>query len=600
MVETIGQLFLNTIKSYPKDDLMLYKKEGHYVPISTEEFANKVKYFSLGLRDLGLNPGDKLIILSENRPEWVMTDLASLCLGAITVPIYTTLVPEQIKYIIDNSDAKVIVYSGPELGSKIELVRNQLLKVTHYITFESEAPVGVLAYDQVMKRGEKIHEQNPGLFDQVALTARPDDVASIIYTSGTTGIPKGVMLTHNNFVSNVKSTAEVLEISDKDKVLSWLPLSHSFERIATFTCLYIGGSIGYAESMEKVGENMPELKPTVVVSVPRLFEKVYAKVMDNVLASSPLKRRIFFWAMKVGREYGQKKLRREPISKFLQFKRHLAHKLVFSKIIEKTGGRIRFFISGAAPLSRDIAELFYAMGLIVLEGYGLTETSPVATVNRLDAVKFGTVGPTIPGVDVKIAEDGEILVRGPNIMKGYYKMEEETKEVIKEGWFYTGDIGHLDEDGFLAITDRKKDIIVTAGGKNVAPQPIENLLKTNTYISDAMVIGDRRKFMSALIIPNFEKLEEYAKFNNIPYEDRKDLVKNDQIIRFLEAEVDRTTPNLASYEKIKKIALLDREFEITEGEITPTLKVKRNFVEKKYQNVIDSIYIEADSIIREG
>jgi len=599
MVETISQLFLNTVKSYPKDDLMLYKKEGSYVPISTEEFANRVKYFSLGLRDLGLDPGDKLIILSENRPEWVMTDFASLCLGAITVPIYTSLVSEQIKYIIDNSDAKIVVYSGPELGSKIEAVRSQLLKVTHYITFESEAPVGVIAHDQVMKRGEKIYEENPSLFDQVALEVKPADVASIIYTSGTTGVPKGVMLTQNNFVSNVKSTAEVLEFSDKDKVLSWLPLSHSFERIATFTYLYRGCSIGYAESMEKVGENMPELKPTVVVSVPRLFEKVYAKVMDNVLASSPLKRKIFFWAMKVGREYGQKNLRREPISKFLQFKRKLAHKLVFSKIIEKTGGRIRFFVSGAAPLSKDIAELFYAMGLIVLEGYGLTETSPVISVNRLDSVKFGTVGPTIPGVDVKIAEDGEILARGPNIMKGYYKMEEETREVIKEGWFYTGDIGHLDEDGFLVITDRKKDIIVTAGGKNVAPQPIENMLKTNTYISNAMVIGDRRKFMSAIIIPNFEKLEEYAKFNNIPYEDKQDLVKNDQIIKFLEAEVDRATPNLASYEKIKKIALLDREFEIAEGEITPTLKVKRNFVEKKYQDVIDSIYIEAESINRE-
>ncbi len=599
MVETISQLFLNTIKSYPKDELMLYKKEGSYVPMSTEEFGNRVKYFSLGLRDLGLNPGDKLIILSENRPEWVMTDFATLCLGAITVPIYTSLVPGQIKYIIDNSDAKIVVYSGPELGSKVDEVRSELTKVTHYITFESEAPEGVLAYDQVMKRGEKIVEENPSLFDQVALEVKPADLASIIYTSGTTGVPKGVMLTHNNFVSNVKSTAEVLEISDKDKVLSWLPLSHSFERIATFTCLYIGSSIGYAESMEKVGENMPELKPTVVVSVPRLFEKVYAKVMDNVLASSPMKRKIFFWAMKVGREYGQKNLRREPISKFLQFKKKLAHKLVFSKIIEKTGGRIRFFISGAAPLSKDIAELFYAMGLVVLEGYGLTETSPVISVNRLDAIKFGTVGPTIPGVDVKIAEDGEIIARGPNIMKGYYKMEEETREVIKEGWFYTGDIGYLDEDGFLVITDRKKDIIVTAGGKNVAPQPIENLLRTSTYISDAMVMGDRRKFMSALVIPDFEKLEDYAKFHNIPYEDRKDLVKNDQIIKFLEAEVDRATPNLASYEKIKKIALLDREFEITEGEITPTLKVKRNFIEKKYKDVIDSIYIEAESINRE-
>jgi long-chain acyl-CoA synthetase len=344
--------------------------------------------------------------------------------------------------------------------------------------------------------------------------------------------------------------------------------------------------------MLSVGQNMPEVRPTVVVGVPRLFEKVYAAVMDNVLASPPLKRKIFFWATKVGREFGQKTLRGESIPKFLEFKRKIAHKLVFSKIIAKTGGRIRFFVSGAAPLSKDIAELFYAMGLIVLEGYGLTETSPVISVNTLDKIKFGSVGPPIPDVKVKIANDGEILARGPNIMKGYYNLEDETKEAIKDGWFYTGDIGHLDEDGFIVITDRKKDIIVTAGGKNVAPQPIENSLKTNSYVSDVLVIGDRRKFMSALVVPNFEKLEEYAKFNDIPYKDKQDLIKDEDIVKFLEAEIDRATPNLASYEKIKKIALLDREFTIADGEITPTFKIKRNVVEKKYKDLIDALYVE--------
>lgn len=595
MVETICQLFSNTIQSYPRENLMLYKKEGQYVPISTEEFGNKVKHFSLGLKELGLNPEDKLVILSETRPEWVITDIANLCAGGITVPIYPSLMPEQIKYIVEDSDAKILVYSDSEQGDKMAEIRADLNNVIHYVTFESEAPDGVVTFDQVLEKGKKIFEESPDLFDKAASLTKPDTLASILYTSGTTGAPKGVMLTHNNFISNVKGVTDVIEFSNKDTVLSWLPLSHSFERIATYTYLYKGCSIAYAEDMLTVGQNMPEVQPTVVVGVPRLFEKVYSAVMDNVLASPPLKRKIFFWATKVGREFGQRTLRGESIPKFLEFKRKIAHKLVFSKIIAKTGGRIRFFVSGAAPLSKDIAELFYAMGLIVLEGYGLTETSPIISVNRLEKIKFGSVGPPIPDVEVKIAEDGEILARGPNIMRGYYKMEEETREAIRDGWFYTGDIGHLDEDGFIVITDRKKDIIVTAGGKNVAPQPIENVLKTNNYVTDVLVIGDRRKFMSALVVPNFEKLEEYARFNDIPYKDKQDLIKNEDIVKFLEAEIDRATPNLASYEKVKKIALLDREFTIGDGEITPTFKIKRNIVEKKYKDLIDALYVEGNS-----
>lgn len=592
MVETISQLFLNTVKSYPKDDLMLFKREKQYVPISTEEFASKVRYFTLGLKDLGYNPGDKLVLLSENRPEWTMVDLSALCLGGVTVPIYTSLVPDQIKYIIDDSDAKVVIYSGQELGQKVETIKNELTKVAHYITFESEVPEGVLTYDQVLERGKKIDQENPELFEKTALEVKPDDIASIIYTSGTTGIPKGVVLSHSNFVSNIKTTASIIEFSDKDTVLSFLPLSHVLERMVTFTYLYKGCSIGYAESLDTVAENMLELKPHIMVSVPRVFEKIYSKVIDNVLSSSSLKRKIFFWATKVGKEYGRKKILGQSIPGFLQFKRNLAHKLVFSKILEKTGGRVRFFVSGGAPLSKDIAEFFYAVGLVVLEGYGLTETSPVIAVNTFENLRFGTVGKIIPGVEVKIAEDGEILSKGPNIMKGYYKKEDETREVFEGGWFHTGDIGYLDEDGFLVITDRKKDLIVTAGGKNIAPQLIENLLKINAHISSAVVLGDKRKFISALIVPNFEKLEEYAKFNNIPYENLEDLVKNEKIIKFMEAEVNRATPGLSSYEEVKKIALLDREFEIEKGEITPTMKVKRNIIEEKYKALIDSLYIE--------
>lgn len=593
MVETISQLFLNTIKSYPKDDLMLYKEEGRYVPISTKEFANRVKYFSLGLKDLGNEAGDKLIILSANRPEWVIVDIANLCLGGITVPIYPTLVPEQVKYIINDSDAKVVVCSNQELWQKVEAAKAELTKVRHYITFLSEAPEGVLTFAEILERGKKVAQESPELFEKLALEVKSDDLASIIYTSGTTGIPKGVVLTHSNFISNVMTCSFLLPLSDKDTALSFCPLSHVMEKTVTFAYLYKGCTIGYAESMDTLAENFLEVKPHIMVSVPRILEKFYSKVIDNVLSSSPLKRKIFFWASKVGKKYGRKKLHKQPISRWLRFKKNIAHKLVFSKIIEKTGGRVRFFISGSAPLSKDIGEFFYGIGLVVLEGYGLTETSPVISLSTFENLKFGAVGKPIPGVEVKIAEDGEILTRGPHVMKGYYKMEEETKEVFEGGWLHTGDIGHLDEDGFLVITDRKKDIIVTAGGKNVAPQPIENTLKTNLYISDVMVVGDRRKFISALIVPNFEKLAEYAKSNDIPYENQSDLVKKEEIVNFMLGEVDRTTPNLSSYEKIKKIILLDREFEIEKGEITPTFKVKRNIIEKKYSNLIDALYRES-------
>lgn len=592
MVETLSQLFLNTIKTYPKDDLLLSKKEGKYVPISTEEFADRVKCFSLGLRDLGLEAGDKLIVLSENRPEWVISDIANLCLGGITVPIYTSLIPEQIKYIIDDSDAKIVVVSDQSQWQKIEAIKPQLTKVTSYITCLSEAPEGVLTFAQVLERGRKMDKQNPGLFEKMALEVKPDAIASIIYTSGTTGPPKGVMLTHSNIFSNVKTCSSLLPFKDTDTVLSFLPLSHILERMGMFVYLYNGMSIGFAESIDTLGENLIEVRPHIMVNVPRVLEKIYAKVIDNVQASSSLKRKIFFWAVKVGKKYGRKKILNQPISKLLQFKRNLANKLVFSKVYAKTGGRVRFFLCGGAPLSKDIGEFFYAIGLTVIEGYGLTETSPVITANTFENLKFGTVGKPIPGVEVRIDEDGEILTKGPNVMNGYYKREAASREAFEGGWFHTGDIGHFDEEGFLVITDRKKDIIVTSGGKNVAPQPIEGILNLNPYISNALVIGDRRKFISALVVPDFEKLEEYAKQNNISFEDHCDLVKKEEIVRFIQEQVDRSAPNLASYEKVKKIALLDKEFEIEKGEITPTLKVKRNIVEEKYKGIIDAMYRE--------
>ena len=590
MVNTLAQLFLHTIKSFPKADLMLYKEAGEYKPISTEEFGDWVIYLSLGLRELGLNKGDKLALLAENSPEWVMTDLASLCLGSITVPIYTSLVPEQIKYIVNDSDTKVVVCSDLSIWEKVKSVKDKMKNVEYFLIMGDEAPEGTVLLSEVIERGKKVKEKDPGLFEKSALEIKPNDTASIIYTSGTTGTPKGVILSHSNFISNSKSTSDIIKFTSDDYVLSFLPLSHVLERMVTFTYLYKGCSIAYAESVETVAENLLEIRPHIMVSVPRVFEKIYAKVMDTVLEGSALKKKIFFWGVKVGKEFSQKKLDKKKISKWLELKRKIAHKLVFSKIISKTGGRVRFFVSGGAPLSKDIAEFFYGIGLVILEGYGLTETSPVIAVNTFEELRFGSVGKPIPGVEVKIADDGEILTRGPNLMKGYYKKEEETNEAIKQGWFYTGDIGHLDEDNFLYITDRKKDIIVTAGGKNVAPQIIENQLKTNPFISNAVVIGDRKKFVSALVVPEFEKLEGYAKASNIEYTSRKDLIENEKINNFMMSEIDRYSANFASYERVKRIVLLDRDFEIEKGELTPSLKVRRNIVEDKYKDVIDKLY----------
>jgi long-chain acyl-CoA synthetase len=589
MVETLSQVFLNTVKTYIKPDLMAAKHEGRYVPISTEEFARRVKHLSLGLADLGLAPGEKLVIFSENRPEWTMTDFAVLCAGAVTVPIYTSLMPEQVKYIINDSDARIVVCSNRELWLKVEAVRGELRNVHHFVLIDEEGPQGVVSLSEVMARGKTIAASDPGLFEKKALAVKPDDLASIIYTSGTTGVPKGVMLTHGNFVSNAKALDAVTEFSVKDVILSFLPLSHVLERMTTFSFLYKGASIYYAESIETVAENLIEARPTIMISVPRLFDKIYAKVMDNILAQSPLKRKIFFWAIGVGKKYGARKIRHQPIPTWLAVRRRIAAKLVYSKIIEKTGGRVHFFVSGGAPLSGDVAEFFYAIGITILEGFGLTESSPVLTCNTFDKMKFGSVGPVVPGVEVKIAPDGEILAKGPNIMKGYYKKEQETREALEGGWLHTGDIGHFDEEGFLVITDRKKDILITAGGKNVAPQPIENLLKTNPYIQSAVVVGGGRKFISALIVPDYDKLETYARAKGIPFGSRKELVGREEIVSFMLAEVNRATPNLASYERIKKVVLLDRDFD-ADTELTPSLKVKRHIVEKVFKPLIDLLY----------
>ncbi|MEN6310549.1 MAG: long-chain fatty acid--CoA ligase [Acidobacteriota bacterium] len=589
---TLSRLFLDMCRDHPKPDLLLVKVEGSYTPISTAEFAKRVRELSLGLRELGLRPGDKVVILSENRPEWTMTDLAILCAGGITVPIYTSLLPEQIKYIINDSDARIVVCSNRDLWLKVEAVRRDLSAVRHFIMIDEEQPAGLLTLGEVRGKGKRAGEVEPGLFERAALAVQPSDPASIIYTSGTTGSPKGAMLSHDNFISDIRAIRQVVPFLATDTALSFLPLSHVYERTATFLFLTSGATIAYAESIEAVSENMVEIQPTVMISVPRLFEKIYARIMDAILKSPAPKKAIFFWALAVGRKYAAARIAKTPAPLFLKLKNGLARKLVFSKIQARTGGRIRFFVCGGAPLATDIAEFFYAMGIVIIPGYGLTETSPVVSGNTLDDYRFGTTGRPVPGVEVRIAPDGEILVRGPIVMMGYYKREAETREAMAGGWFHTGDIGYLDDDGFLIITDRKKDLIVTAGGKNVAPQPIESILSLNPYIAAAVVVGERRRFISALIVPDFERLEDYARANDIPFRDRADLCRRQDILDFMLAEVNRSTPDLASYERIKKIALLDRDFDIASGDMTPTLKVRRASVEEKYRDLIDSLYAD--------
>ncbi len=592
--ETLCDLFLFAAGTYHKKNAFLHKKGDRFQPISMQEFEQSVTHFSLGLCALGVEKGDKVGLLSENRPEWAIGDFGILCAGAITVPIYATLPADHILNLLADSDTNFLIVSNELQLKKALQIRTSLEKLQRIIVIDMAAPLpdGILTFKEIMALGEKKQKEDPDLFRRRIATVKPSDVASLIYTSGTAGDPKGVLLTHSNLVSNVYAINDLLPLGPDDTSLSFLPLSHILERLGAYLLIAKGVTIAYAVSVEKVPENMLEVSPTIMISVPRLYEKMYARVMDLALSGSKLKKHLFFWAMKVGRRHGEMKLKGETPSLLLSLQKALADRMVFRKIRARTGGHLRFCISGGAPLSREIGEFFYAAGITILEGYGLTETSPVITANVVKQMKFGTVGKVVPGVQVKIADDGEILCHGPSVMKGYYKREAETKEVLRDGWLRTGDIGHIDSDGFLVITDRKKDLLKTSGGKYVAPQPIESILKSHEMISAAVVLGDRRKFCCALIVPDFEKVEAWAKARGITFNNRAELTGNRQLSDYLLSEVQRLTPNLAQFEKIKKIAILPRPFTLEDGELTPTMKVKRSIVDKKYRDIIDALYDE--------
>lgn len=588
----LSKLFFDSIEKFNKPDALQVKRNGKYQAISHADLLSRINNLACGLQDLGYKAGDRIAIISENRPEWAIADLACLTSRIIDVTIYPTLTAQQTAYILKNSGSTAVFVSNASQAAKVAEVRGDLPDLKHVIIFDDTESVADLSLSAVESRGsELITDTWKAEHKASALATDPDSIATLLYTSGTTGDPKGVMLSHDNIYSNVTACWDIVEFDGRDVTLSFLPLSHIFERMAGYyLMLATGTSIAYAEAIETVAQDLMLVRPTILVSNPRLFEKVYARVIETARAGGAVKFRIFSWARSVAERWADTTLTGGTPGTFLQIQYRLADRLVFSTIKERTGGRLRYSVSGGAPLAPEINRFFYAIGLLVLEGYGLTETSPVIAVNTPERIRIGTVGPPIRGVEVRIAEDGEILTRGPHVMKGYYQNPEATAEAVdSEGWFRTGDIGDL-TDGFLSITDRKKDIIVTAGGKNIAPQPIENRLMQNKYISQAVVIGDKRRFPSVLLVPNYENLEDWAKYKNITWTSHTDLIENEAVIDKMDREMKKTLSDLAHYEQPKKVLIVEHEFTIERGSLTPSLKVRRRVVEKEYEKQIQEMY----------
>jgi long-chain acyl-CoA synthetase len=579
MYKAIPELFLETVKRRANKVALLYKKEGVYFPIIYKELSQKVKTFSAALQKLGVEQGDKIAILSENRPEWVIADLAIMSVGAIVVPLHSTFSPRAICTVLNHSETKVLIVSNTDFLNKVLIGQKHLKFLKKIIVIEKISASEKETFSAKIfgwKALMSMHQSDD--FEKVFLD--PDEVCSIIYTSGTTGTPKGVCLTHRNFLSNIESVAEVVPVTEKDVFLSFLPLSHVLERtIGYYTPLFSGSVIAYAEDAKSLPQNLKELKPTILISVPRIFDKFYDRIWDKINTGSELQREFFKWALR------QKKG---------TFRYKLADSLVFRKIRKQLGGRLRISVSGGASLNENIAKFFSKIGINVLEGYGLTESSPVISVNRLEDLKFGTVGKILPGVRVKIGENKEILVKGPNITQGYFKNKKETKyNFNKDGWLCTGDSGFIDKQGFLTVVGRGKEMIVTSGGKNVWPEPIENLLNEDKFISQSIAIGNQQKFISALIVPDWQELDAYMKENNLPLQEHAKLVKDSLIISVFQKRINEViNPNLSEFEKVRKFKLLAQEFSQDQDELTPTLKLRRHIIEKHYQKAIGLIYTE--------
>jgi long-chain acyl-CoA synthetase len=590
---SVPGLILTSVLRHNKADALNHRAEGKWFNTSAETFVERVKNVALGLASLGVRPGDRIALLSENRPEWSIADLAILSLGAINVPIYTTQALDQIDYILSDSGAKAIFISTRRLYKHAQpaLATRPL---EHLIFFDPDVAEDVdrgIALTTLEEKGQTLAQERPGAFDAYLQAVRPDDLATVIYTSGTTGEPKGVMLTHNNFISNVISISKGLPIGPTDVALSVLPLSHIFERDGFYVFCYCGVSVYYAASFDQVGENLREVRPTIMTAVPRLFEKVYHRIIKKGMAEKGFRKSVFLRSLEVGQKYGELKDKRKWISPRLRIKQKLASKLVFSKWREGVGGRLRYFVSGGAPLSPALSYSYLAAEIPILQGYGATETC-IVSANRPDNNHVGSVGIPFEGIEIKIADDGEILVRGPNVMRGYYGQPEATAAVLKDGWFYTGDVGHMEKDGQLYITDRKKDLFKLSNGKYIAPQLIESLLKQSEFVSQVVVVGAGRKQPVALIVPDWESLngalaEEGEK--DAP-KDRVELSKYPAAVKVVQRDVAKLTAELVDYERIRRVALLPNEFSIDGGELTPTLKVKRKVIDERYGELIEELY----------
>jgi len=582
MISTLARLPLKAAETYRKPDAFKFKTNRQWVSFSHDEFLIRVEELFFALRAFGVRRGDRVAIMSENRVEWAIADFAALSAGAITVPIYPTLSVAQVAALMDDSRPVVIFVSTAALLQKLQMGNSQL-GARYVVTMDPEIhEPAVLRLEALYEMGRQASYDYPGEFRQSVMAVDPEDVATIIYTSGTTGIPKGAMLTHRNLMSNIAATRAVLPLFPEDTSMSFLPLAHIFQRHVDYASIEAGVTIAYAENLNAVQDDFLEVRPTFAAGVPRFFEKIHARIFSEVSRGPAILRTIFEKAVRVGKDSlvtGQHTLAWKA-----------ADRVVFQTIRHQLGGRIRFFISGGAALQKEIAEFYTAIGIPVFEGYGLTETSPVIALNGPGATRMGTVGKAVRGVEMRIAADGEILVRGDSVMKGYFGMEKETAEALQGGWFHTGDIGEIDADGFLKITDRKKDLIVTSGGKNVAPQPIECRLKTVPYFENVVLVGNGRKFVSALVVPNDDALATLARAHKIKFNDPAELVRNREIYNLVMAEIERRTTDLAEFEKVCKIAFLGSQFTIDGGELTPTMKVRRSEIERKYKNEIDALY----------
>jgi long-chain acyl-CoA synthetase len=598
---TLVEVFEQAAVKHNRADALNYKRDGRWLAISSDELLKRVERIAAGLYSLGIRPGDRIAILSDSRVEWTLTDAGCLFAGAIDVPIYPTLASPQVSYILNDSGARLLIASD---SAKVDQLRDALKgipRVGRTIVFDGDSNGADMTLEQLEMRGRGLLAENPSLIKGVAHSTTGEDLATIIYTSGTTGEPKGVMLTHSNLVSNLIDCAGHLSFGEHDRVLSVLPLSHIFERTAMYMYVSRGMAVFYAESLDTIGPNLREVNPTILVGVPRIFEKILARVRERSAEKGKLNVAMLTSALSVAKDYGRLTINKQHVPSYLALKHGLADKLIFSKLREAMGGRIRLLISGGAALPEELGYIYLGAGLPIVQGYGLTETSPVITAGQPEDNRIGTVGKPIRNVEVRIALDGEIECRGPNVMRGYYNKPAETAAVFTaDGWFRTGDIGTLDEDGFLRITDRKKELFKTSGGKYIAPQPIEQLIKGSSFVNQVVLIGDGRKFPAALIVPDWERIESYAALKGINYKSHAELCTNPKIIDLFERQIASQTPDLAQYERVKKVALLEHELTIEGGELTPTMKVKRRVVDEKYRDVIDRIYEDAEATGRSG